>query len=161
MTKAPAFFLTAIGAARVIGGPPGPVVPLLLIFHGNAGAESAFQINSTLRELYPSVDQLQIASVVVLNQVPRFLRSTIELTLLTTFQKIAEQIPKGLDPTEYVWIAPDWEGKVTSAFGMQERTKDVGLVLITPGWQIFESYHGNDPNSAALRMVAEALNSTA
>jgi hypothetical protein len=45
MIKAPTFFLTAVGAARIIGGPPAPAVPLLLIFHGHLGADIASRIN--------------------------------------------------------------------------------------------------------------------
>lgn len=158
MTKAPSFFLTAIGAARVVGGPPGPSKPLLLVFHGHAGSGTAVKINVALREHYPSVEQLLTASVVDLRHIPRYMRAAVELTLSAAYRQSAKEVPEHLDPTEYVVLVPDWDGKVTSAYGMDQRVNDVGLVLITSPWTIFDSYTGSDPLIAAVRMVDAATN---
>ena len=158
MKKAPSFFLTAVGAARVIGGPPGPGTPLLLVFHGHAGSETAFNINATVRDHYPKSEQLLIASVVDLHHIPRYMRSAVELTLSAAYRQSANRIPQELDPTEYVIILPDWEGQVTEAFNMTERINDIGLVLLTNPWQIFDSYNGPDPLTNALNMVTAASN---
>src|SRR5687768_16424081 len=91
--KAPSFFLTAIGASRVVGGPPGPATPLLLIFHGHAGAETALNINTTVREKFPSTEQLLIASVVDLRHIPRYMRSAVELTLASAYRQAARSVP--------------------------------------------------------------------
>jgi hypothetical protein len=161
MNKAPSFFLTAIGAARVVGGPPGPPTPLLLIFHGHAGAEIAFSINAVVRESYPDIEQLQIVSVVDLRHIPRYMRAAVELTLAAAYRQAAKRIPDNLDPTEYVVIVPDWEGKVTSAYGMEDRMNDIGLVLVAKEWQIADRYSGPDPSAAALKMLAAVNNETA
>jgi hypothetical protein len=158
MKKAPSFFLTAVGAGRVVGGPPGPGTLLLLIFHGHAGSETAFNINATVRNQYPSTEQLLIASVVDLHHIPRYMRPAVELTLAAAYRQAARRIPKELDPTEYVVIVPDWEGKVTGELGMTERINDIGLVLLTDSWQIFDSYSGTDPLTNALKLVTAALN---
>lgn len=158
MNKAPSFFLTAVGAARVIGGPPGPMTPLLLVFHGHAGAEAAFSINAIVRASFPDIAQVQIASIVDLRHIPRYMRSAVELTLSAAYRNAAKRIPQDRDPTEYVMIAADWEGKVTNAFGMEERTNDIGLVLITPPWQIFDVYNGSEPYANVVAMVASASN---
>ena len=160
MTKAPTFFLTAVGAARVVGGPPGPTAPLLLIFHSHLGADTAFEMNAVLRQCYPTVEQLRIASIVDLHHIPRFMRATVELTLAAAYQHAARQLPAQLDPTEYVWIAPDWTGKVTSGFAMQQRTNDVGFVLVTKDWTIFDSYTGPAPIAAVQEVVGTAINSS-
>jgi hypothetical protein len=160
MTRAPAFYLTAVGAARVVGGPPAPTVPLLLVFHSHLGADTAFNINAALREYYPSPDQLLIASVVDLHHIPRFMRSPVELALAAAYHHAAKQLPAQLDPTEYVLITPDWTGKVTSAYAMAQRANDIGFVLITKQWMIFDSYTGADPIAAAHEVVLAAMNST-
>jgi hypothetical protein len=157
MQKAPTFFLTATGASRLVGGPPGPTAPLLLLFHGHAGAQTAHDLNATLRGLYPTVEELQIASIVDLHSVPRFMRPVVTPTLSAAYSKSAASVPQGYDPREYVIIAPDWEGMVTRAFGMTERTHDVGLVLIAPGWKFYDRYIGDDPQGAATRMVDGCL----
>lgn len=156
MIKAPSFFLTAIGASRVVGGPPGPAAPLLLIFHGHIGAETAQTLNIVVRNEFPTTDQLLIASVIDLRHIPRYMRSAVELTLASAYRQAAKSVPEHLDPTEYVIIVPDWEGKVTNAFEMQERTDDIGLVLITNPWTLFDTYTGTDPSAAVLRMVTAA-----
>jgi hypothetical protein len=156
MIKAPSFFLTAIGTSRVIGGPPGPTALLLLIFHGHAGAETAYALNMVVRNEFPSSEQLLIASVIDLRHIPRYMRSAVELTLASIYRQAAQSVPEHLDPTEYVILAPDWEGKVTNAFSMQERINDIGLVLITNPWTIFDHYTGTDPSTAVLRMVTAA-----
>ena len=158
MNKAPSFFLTAVGAARVVGGPPGPNVPLLLIFHGHAGAKIAFNINIQVRALYPQIEQLQIASIVDLQHIPRYMRTAVELTLAAAYRQSAKSVPAELDPTEYVLIVPDWEGRVTNGFGMEQRIDDIGLALISAPWQVSDSYSGPDPCDAALKMVAAATN---
>jgi hypothetical protein len=158
MTKAPSFFLTAIGAARVIGGPPGPSMPLLLIFHGHTGSETAVEINKAVREHYPSVEKLLTASVVDLHHIPRYMRAAVELTLSAAYRQSAKQVPENLDPTEYVILVPDWDGNVTSAFGMEQRINDIGLALITTPWTTFDTYTGSDPLVAAVKMVDAATN---
>jgi hypothetical protein len=158
MKKAPSFFLTAIGAARVVGGPPGPTTPLLLIFHAHAGADFAFNINAAVRQAYSAIEEVQIASVVDLRHIPRFMRAAVELTLSAAYRQAAKRIPEYLDPTEYVIIVPDWEGKVTSSFGMDERVGDIGLVLVAKQWHLIDSYSGPDPIGSAVRMVAAYIN---
>jgi hypothetical protein len=157
MQKAPSFFLTAIGASRIVGGPPGPDSPLLLIFHGNAGAETAFHINADLRAIYPSIDQLQIASIIDLRNIPRFMRSAVQQTIMAAFQTIARQIPRDVDPREYVVLAPDWEGKVTHAFAMDGNTQDVGIAIITAPWIVRATYQGKDVRSKAIALVKETM----
>ncbi len=156
MKSAPPFYLTAIGASRIVGGPPGPASPLLLLFHDHSGADTAFNINASLREHFPAIEQLQIASVVGLHHVPRFMRAAVELTLNTAYRHAAAAIPPARNPSEYVLIVPDWEGKVSMAYDMSNCQADVGLVLIVRPWQIIDTYRGDDPCSAALQMVMAA-----
>jgi hypothetical protein len=157
MKPAPPFYLTAIGAARIVGGPPGPPTPLLLIFHDHAGAETAFSINATLRAHFPAIEQLQIASVVGLHHVPRYMRTSVEQTVNAAYRQAAATIPPSLDPTDYVLIVPDWEGKVFAAYGMDECREHVGVALIVKPWRIFDTYQGEDPLNAVLQMVIAAL----
>ena len=157
MKLAPPFYLTAIGAARIVGGPPGPSTPLLLIFHDHTGAHTAFKINETLRAHFPDIEQLQIASVVGLHHVPRYMRATAEQTVNAAYHQVSASLPAGLDPSEYVLIVPDWEGKVTVAYGMDDCQSQVGVVLIVKPWRIFDTYRGDDATSAALRMVYATL----
>lgn len=161
MKKAPTFFLTAIGAARVIGGPPGRIAPLLLIFHEGAGAETAIQINGTLRAIYPHIEQLQIASVVNLKHVPHYMRSAQEFNLSIIYQNVAKGIPPFCSPSDYVLILPDWEGKVTHAFGMEKPSYNLGFAVITSPWQLFGTYIGLEPQAAAIEMLAAATQSLA
>ena len=158
MKKAPPFFLTAVGAARVVGGPPGPASPLLLIFHDNSGAETAYNINVALRKQYPLIHQLQIVSVICLRQIPQFMRPTVDQAMLAAYHKTAESMQDERDPSEYVIIVPDWEAKVASSFGMGDCHDQIGLALITPPWQISDVYQGPDPIDAALRMLNAASN---
>lgn len=156
MQKAPPFFLTAIGAARVIGGPPGRISPLCLLFHGGAGAETAFHINAALRAIYPRVEQLQIASVVDLKQTPSYMRSVHEFNLSLIYQKAAKSIPPYCSPSDYVLVLPDWDGKVTQAFGMDNSSHNVGLAVIVPPWQLLNTYMGDEPQKAVIEMVGAA-----
>ena len=159
MQKAPTFFLTATGASRLVGGPPGPAGPLLLLFHGYAGSQTAHDLNTAMRKLYPEIEQLQIASIVDLHTIPRFMRTITAPALSEAYRKSALAVPPGLDPRDYVLIAPDWEGTVTASFGMSERTHDLGLVLISTPWMVFDRYTGNDPQGVAFHMVDEWLRS--
>lgn len=157
MQKAPSFFLTAIGASRIVGGPPGPHSPLLLIFHNHSGAETAFHINADLRALYPSIEELQIASIIDLRNVPRFMRSAVQETIMAAFHNVSTQIPRDVDPREYVVLAPDWEGKVTRAFAMDGGAYDVGIAIITAPWLLYTTYQGADMRSKAVSLVTQYM----
>ncbi len=160
MIKAPTFFLTAVGAARVVGGPPAPAVPLLLVFHGHLGADIASRINEAIRSQDIDIDRLLIASIVDLHHVPRFMRPAVSLTLNAAYRHAASQLPASFSPSEYVLIAPDWTGKVTRNFGMEQRFNDVGVALVTNSWVISNSYIGPDPITATQEMVGMAIHAT-
>lgn len=104
--KAPTFFLTAVGAARVVGGPPAPAASLLPIFHGHLGADIASKINEAIRNQHIGIDHLLIASIVDLHHIPRFMRSAVGLTLSAAYHLAASRLPAPFNPTEYVLIAP-------------------------------------------------------
>jgi hypothetical protein len=161
MQKAPSFSLTATGSARAVGGPPGPLTPLLLIFHGRAGEDAAFAINAAVRQSYPTIEQLQIVSVIDLSHIHHSQRTAVELTLSAAYRQAAKFIPGEIDPTVYVVIAPDWDGTVTRLYGMQERFEDIGLVLVSSSWHIFDTYRGPDPVAMAIKMVASVDNEIA
>jgi hypothetical protein len=81
MIPAPRFHLTAVGATRIVGGPP-KIVPLRRLFHRGGQAELATEVHATPRNQFPDPDARLIASVVNLRHVPDFMRAPARLATL-------------------------------------------------------------------------------
>lgn len=119
-----AITLKAAGSGRevVLNGIGKPAV---LIFHTQETAETAEQINKTIRaeSQYENCETTLIANVVDLRAVPKLFRSFAERSMRESHEKSATVLAKGLAPQDYVVILPDWDGSVTKAFVLANNRK--------------------------------------
>lgn len=147
----PPFRLTAAVSGRVVS--PG-VRPLVLLFHNQHSLDSVRDLQRTVRERYPSAQDIIVASVADVGRAPRLLRGVIEAALKRAYAEASKFVPSDLDPADYVVILPDWSGQVSKAFAVGNVDREGHLVVIDGKGLLVGSYQGAQPGQAALSLLA-------
>ena len=154
---APPFELTAVKSGRRVSPKDCSGTVLGLVFHGRETAQAVVDVNQTVRPHYPEASQVTLASVLDLSGIPRLLRGMIRPALDQVYAQASKQLPPGLDPVDYVFILPDWKGKISKAFGVRNADKVAALVVIDGNGQVIGSYQGPEPGEAMLHVRRCAL----
>lgn len=153
---APTFTLTAVKSGRQVSPKDCAGRVLGLVFHGQHTAQAVVDINVTVRPQYPEAGQVTLASVVDLSSVPRLLHRMVKPVLEQIYDRAASEIPPGFNPPDYVFLLPDWNGKVTKAFRVKDPDKTAAIVVINGDGVVVGSYQGPQPGPAMLRLVQQA-----
>lgn len=153
---APPFKLTAVKSGREVSPKDCAGYVLGLIFHGRDTADAVIEVQQTVRTAHPD-PSVTLASVVDLSAVPRILRRAARPILEQIYDQAAQQIPKGLDPADYIFLLPDWDGSVTKAFGVQNQDQTAVIVVVDRQGIVVGSHQGPEPGKAALALIEQAL----
>lgn len=114
---------------------------IVLIFGGRDSAEQSRQISTTLRRSY-SPDQLPLIQVLDLHALPKMLQGIAKGQVEKAYQEAAQEAATNLqaagrpvppDMAQAVIILPDWDGKVTSSFGLSGVDKQAVAVAVDGG----------------------------
>lgn len=164
---APAFLLEAVRTGRRVSPQDCAGQPLGLIFHGRGTLQAVIDVQTAVRTEFPLPEQLTLASVVDLSRAPRLMRGGIRRILDQVYDQAAwqmlasagDQLPAGYGPADYVFILPDWDGKVTGAFKARNTDKAAAIVVIDGRGLVVGSYQGPAPGPATLDLVRQAAGS--
>jgi len=132
-------------------------VPALLVFHTQESAESAQSVIQAVRDHHSRADEVMVASVVDLRQVPRMFRKIAERAMRNAFKEAAEGLPAGLDAADYVVILPDWDGSVTGEMGFGDVGTAPGIAVLDSAGTLAGTEQGGDLTAAALMMLEGVL----
>jgi hypothetical protein len=111
---------------------------VVLIFAGRDSAEQSRQISTTLRRTY-GPDQLPLIQVLDLHALPKMLQGIARGQVEKAYQEVAQEVTTSLqatgrpmppDMSQVVIILPDWDGKVTSSFGLSGVDKQAVAVAV-------------------------------
>ena len=111
---------------------------VVLVFSGRDSVEQAQKIGQTLRSHY-DVYALPIISILDMHGIPRMMQGLAKgrvqggydelvKTATNTLQAAGKQMPA--DPSQVVFMLPDWDGSVTKSFGLQAVDQQAVAVLI-------------------------------
>jgi hypothetical protein len=153
---APGFKLTAVKSGREVSQKDCSGYVLGLIFHDRETAQAVIDIQNLVRPEYPDTG-LTLASVVDVSRVPRFLRRVARPFLEQVYDDAAKQMPADLKPEDYIFLLPDWDGKVTKSFGVKNQDKTAALVVVNRDGVVIGSYQGPEPAQAMLALVRKAM----
>lgn len=153
---APAFKLTAVKSGRQVSQKDCAGYVLGLIFHGRETADAVIDIQRVVRTAHPELT-VTLASVIDLSIIPRILHRMVKPVLEQIYEQAANEIPKDLNPADYIFLLPDWDGKVTKAFGVKNPDKTATVVVIDQEGNIVGSHQGPEPGKATLQLVEQAL----
>lgn len=154
---APLFAVTAVKSGRQVSQSDCSGVVLGLIFHGRDNYQAAVDVNTAVRPVFPSATKLTLASVLDLTVVPRVLQRAVKPMLEKAYDQAANQMPKGYDPADYVFLLPDWNGSLYKAFRVKNADKLAALVVIDGAGTVIGSYQGPQPGEVALKLVQQAM----
>ncbi len=154
---APAFKQKAAGSGREVSLPAMAGRPLVLVFANQDSARAGRAVIKAVRNDYPSVSQVWVATVVDLQGVPVILKGMAESELRKQYEKGAERLPPEDDPSEYVIIVPDWKGDILKAFGLKRLDKQPAAVVIDGAGVVRGSYLGETPDTAVLAALANCF----
>jgi prolycopene isomerase len=149
--QAPAFALEVIGGTRQVKLSDFAGRPVVLLFNSAKTAEAANAVNLRLRSHQPDHRALPIVTVVDLHSIPKPFRGIARGSMKKSYSEAVagarqvfsvrgEQLPA--DMTEVVCIAPDWDGKVATAYDVGNLDQDVVAVLIGPDGAIVGKSRG-------------------
>ena len=151
---APAFKQKAIGSGREVSPHAMAGRPLVLVFVNEASQRIGRGLFKAMRDQYPSVSQVWLATVVDLQGVPVILKGMAESEMKKQYEKLAGRLPPEDDPTEYVVIVPDWKGEILKAFGLKRLDQHPAAVVIDAQGVVQGSYLGETPDTTILNALA-------
>jgi hypothetical protein len=111
---------------------------LVAIFASKDTGEQARNITRALRARFRH-DELATVSVLDMHSVPKLVQPVVKGLLNKAYGEAVEQLqgefrakgePPPDDPSQFVVMLPDWDGKVTASFGIKDVKKEAVAVLI-------------------------------
>ena len=157
-SRLPDVTMTAAGSGREvkfkeIGG------PVILIFHGQDTANAALEVNKAVRQRFPGVDEVFLASVIDLRSFPSMFRSMVGAAIEKAYFNAAGKIPAGADPADLVVLLPDWDGAVHDTVGVVGSPERAAVVVADGEARIVCVDQGDDLAGAALKAFTGLIES--
>jgi hypothetical protein len=134
---------------------------LVILFGARNTGEQAGEIAQTIWAHF-APDELPIVSVIDLNGIPRIMRpvakSMVEKAYKDTVHGVTAQLqqlnhPVPADPSEMVVMLMDWDGKVTSSYGVGDVDKEAAAVVVDDTGVILGSASGAGAGNEALALL--------
>jgi hypothetical protein len=148
--RAPHFSLLAAGSAQrvILRAEAGRRV--VLVFHLQGTAPTAREINRAVRARHPEPEDVLVASVIDLSIVPPVYWSSVSLILNQAYDRATGELLPEVDPSEYAIILPDWNGRVSRAYGATNTGRAAAIVVVDEDSNVALSYQGERPGEAVL-----------
>jgi len=147
---APHFSLLAAGSARRVSLRAEAGRRVVLVFHLQGTAPTAREINRAVRALHPDPGDVLVASVIDLSIVPPVYWISVSLILNQAYDRATDELPPDADPSEYVIILPDWNGRVSRAYSARNTGRAAAIVGVDEDSNVALSYQGERPVEAVL-----------
>jgi hypothetical protein len=151
--RAPHFSLLAAGSARRVGLRAEVGRRVVLVFHLQGTAPTAREINRAVRARHPEPQEVLVATVIDLSIVPPVYWMSVSLILNQAYDRATDELPPGMDPSEYVVILPDWNGRVSRAYGARNTGRAAAIVVVDEYSNVALSYQGERPVEAVLEAL--------
>ena len=152
---APAITFTAIESNRKVDL-ANVEVPTVVMLVAQGSADAVEPVAQAVRAKYPDISQVRTASIIDLRSIPRLMRKMAESVLGGRYKERAKELEAGRDPKEWVVIIPDWDAKAMKAFGFEDVSQQMAVVVVAPGGKLIGTYQGPDAPAAVLEMLARA-----
>ena len=156
LSPAPAVTLKAIGHGRqltfnALGA------PAVVMFVSRETSDQPQPVVDVIREKYPTPAQVMIVSVADGRAFPRLIHKVAEQIMKSSYNDAVKGLEPGMNPEEYVLIAPDWDGALLKPLGFDDVTKMIGVAVIDAGGNVAGTYQGDDAPSHVLALLERAV----
>ena len=111
---------------------------VVLVFSGRDSVEQAQHIGQTIRSRY-DLYALPIVSVLDMHGIPRMMQGMAKGRIKGGYEELVKHATTALqaagktmpaDPSQAIFMLPDWDGGVTKSFGLQAVDQQAVAVLI-------------------------------
>ncbi len=85
------------------------------------------------------------------------LRGVVEAFISDAYEEASQELPEGWTARDYLLILPDWDGKVTRAFGLSHTDRNAGVAVVDSQGDIVGVYQGRDLVVQAQSLLESAL----
>ena len=147
---APHFNLLAASSARRVSLRAEAGRRIVLIFPLQGTAPTARLISRAVRARHPEPEDVLVASVIDLSIVPPVYWISVSLILNQAYDRATDELPPDVDPSEYVVILPDWNGRVSRAYGARNTGRAAAIVVVDEESNVALSYQGEHSVEAVL-----------
>jgi hypothetical protein len=131
--------------------------PLAVLFHGRENQDEARGILQVIRNKWRDAETLVTVNLVDVSMFPRLMRKLVNFDLGKVFDAEQANLPDDLDPESHIVIVPDFDGKMTKAWGVSEAATVVSGIVVDAGGQIRARASGPEVESVMMRALADAL----
>lgn len=107
-------------------------------------AQAARDLVEQVRRRHPDHEQVTVALVLDLNNVPIFLRGTAERFIESAYTEGAGQIPPPYDPADHLILLPDWTGQLFGGYHIADASHEIAAVVINPSGQVVTTIQAPD-----------------
>lgn len=152
--KTPNVTITAFGSGRKISLTQ-IKSPAVLIFHGRGNSDASEVVNTSVRDKYPKASSVLVATIMDLHIAPRLLRGVVEAFIDNAYNEACKKLPKGWTPREYLLLLPDWDGKLTKSFGIQNSDHTAGVAVLDSAGKIVGIYQGKNLAAECMALLAK------
>lgn len=135
-------------------------VPAVLVCVSRETSQQAGPVTRAVRETYPEVSQVLVATIADVRSIPKLLRKVVEQLMKSNYNDAVKNLAPGHTAEDYVIIVPDWDGEVLGPLGVDDVTKQIAVAVIAPGGKVALVHQGDEPATAvleALRPLAAAV----
>jgi cytochrome oxidase Cu insertion factor (SCO1/SenC/PrrC family) len=134
---------------------------VVVVFGAKNSGDQAAEIAKTIHSRF-APDELPIISVLDLHGLPRMMRPVAKTMIgkaykdavrdvIVDLQKINHPVPA--DPSEVVIMLPDWDGAVTTSYGVGDVDKQAVAVVVDENGDIAGSFSGAGAGAQALTLL--------
>jgi hypothetical protein len=114
-----------------------------------------------VRDAYPSADQVLVISIADLRKIPRLLKPIVDQLMKSNYKNAVDNLQPGRTAEDHVLILPDYDGDFLNPLGIDDVTKQIAVVVADAKGDVAGIYQGDDPASAALKMVGAVIDARA
>jgi hypothetical protein len=150
--KEPAFSTRLVPDRTWIAGRP-----VAVLFHGRENQDEARGIIQVIRNKWRNAETLVTVNLVDVSMFPRLMRKLVNFDLGKVFDAEETNLPDDLDPESHIVIVPDFDGKMTKAWGVSEAATVVSGIVVDSDGQICARASGPEVESVVMRALADAL----
>lgn len=158
--QAPDFTLTHLeGRSVSLGDYRGRKV--VAVFASRDSGDQASRISQTLRGRFGH-DELALVSILDMHSLPKLMQPVAKAMLKKAYNDAVAQLktdfqakgePPPADPSQFVVMLPDWDGKVTASFGITDVKSQAVAVLIDENGRRIGSGAGADGADQILALL--------
>ena len=131
--------------------------PLVVLFYSRENQDDARGATQVIRNKWRDAQTLVTINLIDLSMFPRLLRKLVNSDLSKAFDVEAANLPGDLDPESHIVIVPDFDGKMTQAWGVSDAAQVVNAVVVDSQWRICARARGAEVEPVVMRALSDLV----